>query len=158
MATEPIGTRAERAAHKVRALLVKAKEERHYVHGWYADLDRVDIELMIEELIGPMPVESSFTLPDGSVLHNVHDPEECQGRGCAIHHPSDHHMVTWRLNWRGRDPLSIKPPHFERICPHGIGHPDPDSSAYLASIGADVGVHGCDGCCAPAPPLPKRVA
>lgn len=29
---------------------------------------------------------------------------------------------------------------MERMCPHGIGHPDPDE------ITLDV-VHGCDGCC-----------
>ena len=40
------------------------------------------------------------------------------------------------------------PQHFrddrgimERICPHGVGHPDPDD--YLAGDG----MHGCDGCC-----------
>jgi hypothetical protein len=43
----------------------------------------------------------------------------------------------------------IKPSHFERICPHGIGHPDPDDMAYWKSIGEEsMGVHGCDGCCA----------
>jgi hypothetical protein len=40
----------------------------------------------------------------------------------------------------------------ERVCPHGVGHPDPDpdSVARLAEStgGAHHGVHGCDGCCA----------
>jgi hypothetical protein len=31
---------------------------------------------------------------------------------------------------------------MERICDHGVGHPDPDEFM------ADVWVHGCDGCCA----------
>lgn len=36
----------------------------------------------------------------------------------------------------------------ERVCRHGIGHPDPDSLAYLESRGVEgMGVHGCDGCC-----------
>jgi hypothetical protein len=37
----------------------------------------------------------------------------------------------------------------ERICPHGIGHPDPDSLSFLHAQGAGewVAVHGCDGCC-----------
>lgn len=46
------------------------------------------------------------------------------------------------------------PTHFredrqimERICPHGIGHPDPDDAAFRASRGDDDTVHGCDGCC-----------
>jgi hypothetical protein len=45
---------------------------------------------------------------------------------------------------------------MERICPHGVGHPDPDDLAYRISIakkmGKDtkyLGIHGCDGCCTP---------
>jgi hypothetical protein len=33
----------------------------------------------------------------------------------------------------------------ERICPHGVGHPDPDDRTAN-------GVHGCDGCCTPPKP------
>lgn len=75
-------------------------------------------------------------------LVNVHDPAACEGRGCCIHHPSDHHMVKWPQNWRDDRGL------MERVCPHGIGHPDPDELAYKVSIGLrHEGVHGCDGCC-----------
>lgn len=74
-------------------------------------------------------------------LVNVHTPDKCEGRGCVLHHPSDHHMREWRTLWRGDRGF------MERICPHGIGHPDPDDLAYHKSIGQDVGVHGCDGCC-----------
>jgi len=35
---------------------------------------------------------------------------------------------------------------IERMCIHGVGHPDPDSLTYLH--GRDDGVHGCCGCCA----------
>jgi hypothetical protein len=42
----------------------------------------------------------------------------------------------------------------ERECVHGVGHPDPDSLAWLArTYGQDEeeafyeGIHGCDGCC-----------
>lgn len=71
-------------------------------------------------------------------LANVHPPERCAGQACVIHNPSDHHMRSWPLVWRGK---------MERICPHGIGHPDPDESAYLKSMGYGGGVHGCDRCC-----------
>lgn len=42
---------------------------------------------------------------------------------------------------------------MERICPHGVGHPDPDHIAFVERVaGKDVAsveaVHGCDGCCA----------
>lgn len=75
-------------------------------------------------------------LVGGEVLHNVHDEAKCAGRACCIHHPSDHLMVTWRQHWRGDRQL------MERLCAHGVGHPDPDD------ISPDR-VHGCDGCCAP---------
>jgi hypothetical protein len=42
---------------------------------------------------------------------------------------------------------------MERICPHGVGHPDPDE--YAIASGGDAGVHGCDGCCAPTVEIPK---
>lgn len=74
----------------------------------------------------------------GQILH-FHPAAVCEGSPCPLHHPSEHHMVGWALHWRGDRGL------MERICPHGVGHPDPDSLAHLA--GRDDGVHGCDGCC-----------
>jgi hypothetical protein len=48
-------------------------------------------------------------------------------------------MRSFRQHWRGdRDMM-------ERICTHGIGHPDPDD--FRIRMGFDSGVHGCDGCC-----------
>jgi hypothetical protein len=86
-----------------------------------------------------------------------HPAGVCAGESCAIHHPSDHHMRTWPLVYRAdRSPL------IERLCPHGVGHPDPDSLDYLADADPTDrgawGVHGCDGCCgAPdAPPAPTE--
>ena len=70
----------------------------------------------------------------GVVLTGVHPAERCEGQPCVIHHPSDHHMRDWPLNWRQDRGL------MERICPHGVGHPDPDD------VNPDT-VHGCDGCC-----------
>lgn len=70
---------------------------------------------------------------NGQFLENVHSVRSCTGPPCVIHSPSDHHMRDWPLYWRN------DASKFERICPHGIGHPDPDD------LGP--GVHGCDGCC-----------
>jgi len=51
-------------------------------------------------------------------------------------------MKTWPQNWR--DDKGV----MERICPHGVGHPDPDDVVYLIKIGREyLTVHGCDGCC-----------
>jgi hypothetical protein len=43
---------------------------------------------------------------------------------------------------------------IERVCPHGVGHPDPDSLGYFERVlSVDrvrflrLGDHGCDGCC-----------
>lgn len=58
---------------------------------------------------------------------------------CPIHSPTDHHMVTWRQNWRSDRRI------MERLCKHGVGHPDPDEGKI--GLGLDAGTHGCDGCC-----------
>jgi hypothetical protein len=70
----------------------------------------------------------------------VHPKTKCKGQNCCIHNPSDHHMRDWPQNWRGDRNL------MERICPHGIGHPDPDDPNPDK-------VHGCDGCCDPNPDM-----
>lgn len=82
---------------------------------------------------------------DGGV--RFHSQFSCQrSEACVIHNPSDHHMNRWPRVLRGSALV-------ERTCPHGTGHPDPDSLAFFESIGRKgYGVHGCDGCCkAPAP-------
>jgi hypothetical protein len=66
-------------------------------------------------------------------------------------------MRQWPTQLR----LLLSPPMYERTCPHGIGHPDPDSAAWAeravknnpglyqndTSDGRYVWTHGCDGCC-----------
>ena len=95
----------------------------------------------------PQPVEpkrmaEAHQIGDRSVLTHTHD--QCVGRNCVIHNPSDHWMRGWEKNYRadtGR---------VERVCKHGIGHPDPDDVAYWLAIGKTqtaVTTHGCDGCC-----------
>lgn len=75
-------------------------------------------------------------------LVNVHPETECVG-SCPIHKPSGHHMRDWPLVWRDAKRI------FERTCPHGVGHPDPDSLRHAVEYDEDwtVGVHGCCGCC-----------
>lgn len=85
----------------------------------------------------------------GRVVLLTHPPERCIGEFCCIHNSSEHHMRTWSQNWRSDRGL------MERICPHGVGHPDPDDLAYQRRTFGDAaqhaGVHGCDGCCRGAP-------
>lgn len=73
----------------------------------------------------------------------VHDKAKCDSKGCPIHGPSEHHMRGWATNYREDRGLT------ERICCHGVGHPDPDSVSYGLKFGKDISSHGCDGCCSP---------
>lgn len=72
-------------------------------------------------------------LGNGQVV-SVHDSDKCKGDYCCIHNPSDHHMKDWPQLWRDDRGL------MERLCPHGVGHPDPDDTNPDH-------IHGCDGCC-----------
>jgi hypothetical protein len=75
----------------------------------------------------------------------MHTRRDCDGP-CPVHSPSNHHMRGFLLFWR--DDRKI----FERICSHGVGHPDPDMLAFLLETGGSKvmqreSIHGCDGCC-----------
>lgn len=76
---------------------------------------------------------------------STHAPEQCADRdyGCAIHNrPSDHPLADAPLVWRNDTGV------LERICEHGVGHPDHDSALYNEETGnRHLNVHGCDGCC-----------
>lgn len=88
---------------------------------------------------------SDMTALVNGVLVRVHAPSECAGHHCWVHNPSDHHMITWPVQWTDRQTA-------ERVCGHGLGHPDPDDVAYHRRKGREVSVHGCDGCCGLTPP------
>jgi len=105
-------------------------------------------------------------MPESMVLVNVHPMDNCAGRPCVIHHPSDHHMREWPLDWDNDNKT------FYRECQHGMGHPDPDQFAFWDEMAAKWdtmqqgqtmsltamvsppsnpwtgrGIHLCDGCC-----------
>jgi hypothetical protein len=76
----------------------------------------------------------------------AHRRSDCIGRHCCIHNPSEHLMAEWPQNFRPDRAL------MERVCPHGVGHPDPDDLDYKRLMqGEDYtpyeALHGCDGCC-----------
>lgn len=83
----------------------------------------------------------------GQVLRRVHSQEECKDRpSCVIHAPSPHPMRGFPTNWRPDRGL------MERICTHGVGHPDPDHVAYIRTFMTPSRLrvtmtHGCCGCC-----------
>ena len=82
----------------------------------------------------------------GGIAH--HPQAKCDGPPCPFHAPSDHSMRGLPMQLRETGLI-------ERRCVHGVGHPDPDSAAWMdrrpgweGSAGT-WGVHGCDGCCRP---------
>lgn len=88
-------------------------------------------------------------LPGGPFVLKVHERAKCEGGYCGIHNPSDHPLKDAPRNWRSDKA------EMERMCPHGIGHPDKDGlnfSIQMATLNGQntsyLGVHGCDGCCA----------
>jgi hypothetical protein len=76
----------------------------------------------------------------------LHPETACKGEFCTIHNPSDHPLKDAPAQLR-----ADRAPLMERRCPHGIGHPDPDSLAFIERVWPGrseyEGVHGCDGCC-----------
>lgn len=80
-----------------------------------------------------------------------HARAECDGKPCPFHAPSLHPMIE--------EPMLLRETGLiERTCRHGVGHPDPDSAAWMdRRYGHRAGTwstHGCDGCCR----LPERAA
>lgn len=82
-------------------------------------------------------------LHDGRLMV-VHGRDQCAGEFCCIHNPSDHPLRHRPLNWRWAPPYDYRR-IMERICEHGVGHPDPDDVKVRSS--SYEGIHGCDGCC-----------
>lgn len=76
------------------------------------------------------------------IVGAVHPEESCAGQVCVMHNPTRHHMSSWNLLWR--DDRQI----VERICEHGVGHPDPDQwPHWRRTRHMYEQVHGCCGCC-----------
>jgi hypothetical protein len=82
-------------------------------------------------------------------VNHYHSPLVCAGQRCIFHNPTEHKMRNWPMNLR-TDEWAF--PLIERICEHGVGHPDPDSVDYMdRQFGYNeseekqygFGVHGC---------------
>lgn len=92
------------------------------------------------------PQTNIYTTGTDQTIGHIHMRDAQCDISCVIHNPSDHTMKDWPTNWRDDRRL------MERICPHGVGHPDPDQVAfrirnYGDESGKDAMTHGCDGCC-----------
>jgi len=101
-----------------------------------------------------MGTGETFLTETGQRILNVHRAGDCSGGNCPIHNPSEHYLADAPRHYVGDKQL------MERVCEHGVHHPDPDALAHLARVhgaewAAEIGVHTCDGCCTlpPKPPL-----
>lgn len=108
-----------------------------------AELTNLLLQITESDTIKAVPGNRVF-LPNEQILVDVHDPAFCEGRGCAVHHPSDHHMkhLSQKYNYSKG--------YMQRICEHDTPHPDPDEKSLYAALLPDVVMdfaHGCDGCC-----------
>lgn len=108
-----------------------------WCHGWH--IGRTMTER--ERSIFSHPAKIEMEIVDNLKVHNR---VFCEGEHCSVHNPSDHRLKDAPLNWRADRRI------MERICEHGIGHPDPDDAEYRRKRDGnryDSGIHGCDGCC-----------
>lgn len=67
----------------------------------------------------------------------IHSGATCVGERCPVHNPSVRAKSIGVTHYRFDRGI------MERICEHGVGHPDPDD---IRVRGGD-SIHGCDGCC-----------
>jgi hypothetical protein len=81
-------------------------------------------------------------LENSDIVFWTHPASQCMGEYCTIHKRSNHSMRSLPQSFRWDRGL------MERICTHGVGHPDPDDIKLLGEHGWAEEVHGCDGCCA----------
>jgi len=113
-------------------------------------------EMMLEEELAEEEAQSSFDEwrdCTDRVFYVHKRTVDCDVHGCAIHNPSYHPLSDAKQYMRADKYWLI-----ERICQHGIGHPDPDSASFIAKQQGSKGiwVHGCDGCCRE-PEKPSKV-
>jgi len=104
--------------------------------------------LMKQAIMAEMSVGVSDYIGKGG---RTHTKEQCKAtrkqgapKGCVLHKPTLHKLTGSRQVMRSTTLI-------EDICEHGVGHPNPDSAAFLNwRDGTDTWfVHGCDGCCGP---------
>lgn len=94
---------------------------------------------LVSTISGPISELERFEF--SNVTARVHPAKLCEGTLCSIHNPSEHRMREWPM-------LLRETALIERTCEHGVGHPDPDSAAFMdRRFGPGWGTHGCDGCC-----------
>lgn len=104
------------------------------------NVDRIELKFKDSNHIFIIHDEMERYITGTDQAIDVHRKDMCSGN-CCIHNPSDHHMKDFPTHWRDDRGL------MERICKHGVGHPDPDDLAYKKKMGMDIKVESVHGCC-----------
>lgn len=86
-----------------------------------------------------VPTLEMAQLEHSDVVLQAHPSTQCAGEVCSLHNRTQHPMRAFPQHWRGDRGI------MERLCPHGVGHPDPDD--YKVRKSHWEAIHGCDGCC-----------
>lgn len=111
----------------------KLTNKERLVFSAHGFIDMEVIELIYAEAIFGSEFKSKL---------KVHNRLLCAGENCCIHNPSNHALKNAPLIWRADRQM------MERQCKHGIGHPDPDDTAFKKASGIPYDTtHDCDGCC-----------
>lgn len=95
-------------------------------------------------LMGRHGTGETYTTDSGQLMLDVHaNSPECQEHGCPIHNPSDRAVAI------GTTHYNTERQRMDRVCEHGLAHPDPDSQDWRERhFGDRDDEHDCDGCCA----------
>jgi hypothetical protein len=125
---------------RMRAWVPPMKVNRAHGNVWVDERRRKHLAGLIRRLHGK-PAWGEYAITGTGQVLTIHTRAACVGP-CAFHKPSRHPLRTAPIHWRGHV--------VERICSHGVGHPDPDDLTWREheNPGESPGIHGCDGCCA----------
>lgn len=134
-----------------QALELMATDERfeaccskrsHLAEALLTAMEAVVKPELVSTVSGPVTELERFEFVNCTA--RVHPRSLCDGNFCSLHNPSNHGLVGWPMLLRETGLI-------ERLCGHGVGHPDPDSAQWMderLNPGVRVwGIHGCDGCC-----------
>lgn len=118
---------------------------RHVVHRGDM-LSKSQLSAKELKLFADMIALSSDTYTDSTGAEiRTHHEDKCSGQYCSIHNPSKHLLWEAPTVWDNENKM------MNRVCTHGVSHPDYDDVTYNVGIlGKDEASHvehECDGCC-----------
>lgn len=110
--------------------------------------DPLSRAMLRQSIVAEMSVGLAKYIGNGG---RVHTKDQCKAtrkqgapKGCVLHRPTLHKLT-------GSPQVLRASTLIEDQCSHGVGHPNPDSAAFLnwRDGSEHWGTHGCDGCCGP---------